>query len=474
MKPLHLIVAAVLFLTAVISAQKAPSADSAAAAGGKASSIDGDLILDGNDNAILPVEVKKPAAPVVSPAIKAPPTTDTTAANAVAPAVSATQKSSSPQAGSAASAAAATPAQKVTDEELILDGGEEELLGKEKSLRPKMAVSAGETAPLPDSAAAGKQTTALPALPTPGAFADSAVRGAKPTAAIAAPAAKIENARAINFARNLKEYRSPKLAMLMSLVLPGSGQVYAKSNLWAAAFGAIEAAIITTGFTLSAKAAKVKKQAHGFADQHYDTAAMRGYLDSLKQYLPKLPTTTGVDPDVKADSIYNKVIFVTGEDSTFFMDAKQRNDAYYGYLDRGTSSAFIRGWDDVRPAFTSSGFVLDAGDSLRFGKFGESDTSYLVFLLSDSSKTMYGYSDNQIHYDQMLKDSRDWADFSRTTFLTLLLNHVASSVMAGIAAKKHNDELLGKESFWRRINLEQRYVFTGSETATGYALEVAF
>ena len=465
MKPLHLIVAAVLFLTAVIPAQKAPSADSsAAAAGGKASSIDGDLILDDNDNSILPVENKKTAAPAVSPAAKASLKADTTAANTAASAVSAAPQSSPPQAS----------LQKVTDEELILDGGEEELLGKEKTFRPKMAVPAGETSPLPDSAAAGKQTTAGPALPTPGAFADSAVHAAQPTAAISAPAAKIEDARAINFARNLKEYRSPKLAMLMSLVLPGSGQVYAKSNLWAAGFGAIEAAIITTGFTLSAKATKVKKQARGFADQHYDTAAMRGYLDSLKQYLPKLPPTAGVDPDVKADSIYTKVIFVTGEDSTFFMDAKQKNDAYYGYLDRGTSSPFIRGWDDVRPAFSSNGFDLDASDSLRFGKFGESDSSYLVFLLSDSSNTMYGYSDYQKHYNEMLRDSRDWADLSRTTFLTLLLNHVVSSVMAGIAAKKHNDELLGKESFWRRIDLEQQYVFTGSETAPGYALQVAF
>ena len=235
MRPLHLIVAVVLFLSAGISAQKTHSADSsAAAADGKASSIDGDLILDDNDNSILPAEAKKTAAPVVVPAIKTALKADTTASNSTAPAVPAAPPSSLPQTGSAAAA----PAQKVTDEELILDGGAEELLGKEKTPRPKTALPAGETASRPDSAA-GKQTTAVPALPTPGAFADSAAHTAQPAAAISAPPAKIEDARAINFARNLKEYRSPKLAMLMSLVLPGSGQVYAKSNLWAAGFGAI-------------------------------------------------------------------------------------------------------------------------------------------------------------------------------------------------------------------------------------------
>jgi hypothetical protein len=58
--------------------------------------------------------------------------------------------------------------------------------------------------------------------------------------------------------------------------------------------------------------------------------------------------------------------------------------------------------------------------------------------------------------------------------MSLLVNHVASAVMAGILAKRHNDELLGRESFWRRVGIEQQYVNTGSTTVPGYALQVRF
>ena len=96
------------------------------------------------------------------------------------------------------------------------------------------------------------------------------------------PAATIESVHSINFARNLKEYRSPKLAMLMSLILPGAGQVYAKSNLWAAAFGVIEVGLISTGVALSAKSKTVSNNAHAFANQHYDTNAYKQYTSILK------------------------------------------------------------------------------------------------------------------------------------------------------------------------------------------------
>jgi hypothetical protein len=458
MRPLHIIISAALFFTALVSAQKVTVDSSASTDKGKASSSDGDLILDGNDISILPAENKKTVIPASAPAAKTaavPSPTVTPAAGQTAPQATGSQVQS--------------PAQKVTDEELILEGGAEDLLSKEKALRLKTALPVKEVRPLfPDSSAASGQTQTTPSIPSPGVFADSAVHSAVPTTGNPSPAASVEDARSINFARNLKEYRSPKLAMLMSLILPGSGQVYAKSNIQAAVFGVIEVAVASTGFALSSKATTIKKQARDFADHHYDAARFMSYLDNLKQFLPTITPTTG-----KADSIYNKVIFVTGEDTTFFLDANARNDDFYGYLDRGGSSPFIRGWDDVKPPFIASGFDIQGSDGAVFSICG-GDTAYRVFLNSDSSHTMYGMSANQEHYSGMLRDSRRWAGYSRNTFLTLLINHVASCIMAGIAAKRHNDELLGREGLWQRIDLEQRYVFTGTETAPGYSLQVEF
>jgi hypothetical protein len=369
-------------------------------------------------------------------------------------------------------------AKKITDEELILEGGEEDLLGKEKSLMTKTKAPAGGPTPAAifDSAnaAAGKQNPGILRLPGAVGSADSAALTApKASASIAvvpSPAATIENAHSINFARNLKEYRSPKLAMLMSLILPGSGQVYAKSNLWAAAFGVIEVALISTGAALSAKATRIKNHAHAFADQHYDTTKFRQYTTDLKQYLLTIPN---VNPPKNADSLF-KLIFGSGEDTTFFSDARKKNDNYYKYINGGTSTPSIRGWDDVEPTFSPID-AFEGCDTSRFGKFTfQSDTSYLLYLKPNRSNRMYGISVNQARYNGILNDSKHWADFSLNAYLSLVINHLASSIMAGIAAKRHNDELLGKESFWQHIGIEPYYVNTGSGTAPGYALQVAF
>jgi hypothetical protein len=358
----------------------------------------------------------------------------------------------------------------VTDEELILEGGEEDLLGKEKTFQTKAAVpgqtSAGVQEPV--NAATGKQDRTVPSLPTPAGFADSAAKllQKEPSAAtVSQPAAAIIDGYSINFAKNLKEYRSPKLAMLMSLILPGAGQVYAKSTLWAVAFGVIETGIISTGVALSAKSKNVKKQARSYADQHYSPDRFKGYLDSLKQYLSIKEGATG-------DTIYRS-IFSDGSDTAFFTEAQKKSDSYYGdgYIDGGSSSPFIRGWNDVDPDFTSSGFQLES--SSPYG-IVSGDTSYLLFRKPDSTNRLFGVSGYQQHYDAMLKDSRKWASLSRNTFLSLLFNHLASAVMAGISAKRHNDELLGRESLWRHIEVEQCYVNTGSGTAPAYALQVEF
>ena len=481
MKPIQLILLTAIFLTAGPSAQNVP-ADSSAVAVKKAApplikNTDGDLILDDNDNSILPVVSKKAGTPAAPPAakvaadtvLKTPATNkvDTMPVKTAVPA--GTAQFSTPRLGK-------NTTKKVTDEELILEGGEEDLLGKEKNLMTKAKAPAGGATPAAplDSAnvAAGKQNQGTLRLPGAVGSADSAAPSAPeasaPIAVVPSPAATIEDAHSINFARNLKEYRSPKLAMLMSLILPGSGQVYAKSNLWAAAFGVVEVALISTGAALSAKATRIKNQAHAFADQHYDTTKFRQYTTDLKRYLLTIPN---VNPPKNADSLF-KLIFVSGEDTTFFSDARKRNDNYYKYINGGTSTPSIRGWDDVEPTFSpTEGFL---GDTSRFGFFSLSDTSYLLYLKPNRSNRMYGISANQAHYNGILNDSKHWADFSLNTFLSLVINHLASSVMAGIAAKRHNDELLGKESFWQHIDIEPQYVNTGSGTAPGYALQVAF
>jgi hypothetical protein len=474
----YIIILSLLLLTGSLYAQTAlpanakldSSATTVKKAASQAKNIDEDLILDDNDKSILPIENKKAISPVTRAAKIAPATADTGLKKA-APVSVDTSAAKTAAAGQATKPRiqirAKDTAKKVTDEELILEGGEEDLLNKEKSVQFKPALPGQTGTARIDSAAAaaGKQNQGGVSLPTPAGFADSATKSLQTGASAAnagatpLPAATIESVHSINFARNLKEYRSPKLAMLMSLILPGAGQVYAKSDLWAAAFGLVEVGIITTGVALSAKSKRVLNNAHSFADKHYDTSAFKQFTKDLKLYLPSVGDTAS----------YTSSIFIAGEDTTFLTEARNKSDAYYTDINSRTLP-YIRGWDDVQPSFTATGYQVSGSDP--YAK--DTTYKYLLYFKPDTSNRLYGISANQVHYNGMLDESRKWAGYSRNTFLSLMINHVVSAIMAGISAKRHNDELLGRESFWKHIEVDPCYVYTGSGTSPGYALQVEF
>jgi hypothetical protein len=460
MKPLYTFTLCFLAFYGPVSAANAAPSDSSL----RAKSVDEDLILDEGPSSVLPKD-KKPA--VSSPVVDSP----APAKNAVTPAP---KGQTAPPAAAKAVSQVKDTAKKIVDEDLILDGGEEDLLGQtKKTPLITTGVNANTAAAKTTDSVAAKtsadsigvvtdqnQKTSAATLPNGKAAAQE-----KPPAPKAA--AKIENARSINFAANLKEYRSPKLAMLMSLCVPGSGQVYAKSNLWAAGFLLVEAAIIGTGVVYSSQSKAKKAKAHGFADTAYSADKFKNYTDSLHNDLNGFGD--------KGDTIYSSIFF-DSSDVQFLKEANKspgnRNSSFYDNIS-GESSPFVRGWKDVTPSFSSSGFPPVSGDGIY--RYVSADSNYLVYRYSNKANVSFGFSDYQLHYISILDESRKLANYSRTAFVTLLINHLASAVMAGIEAKNHNDALLGMdESFWRHIDIEQQFVNTGSETVAGYSVGVRF
>ena len=473
-----------------------------------------ELILDENDNSLVPSA--KTATTATTPAISAESKTplsgtagaavDSTAPKTSAPIKAAAVPDSSIKSGAeSAKQPAGTPAatmdttKKTSDEELILEGGEEDLLDKAK-IAQKQAEATKKAAALAhqDSAravtapGASKPAQALsPSVPAaPGdtagkAPANSVTNAPLPTAgSLTIPSVdqtatpSIGNVSSINFARNLKDYRSPKLAMLMSLLLPGSGQIYAKSGIWAAGFGIAEVALIATGVSFASKANKYKTQGQTFADNHYSVKRFQNYRDSLQKYLQN----HSPNPHI-GDSLLDSIIFAGRPDTTFASQALARDAGYYSTLNNTalSSTPLIRGWDDVRPdtlSFTSEGF--QNYDTSRYAVSGINDTivginaNYLIGPKSDPTKSNFGTSENQRNYTGLMTKSLNWSNNSRYAFLSLLVNHIASAVMAGILAKRQNDELLGRESFWQHLDVQMKYVNTGSESVPSYALGVGF
>jgi TM2 domain-containing membrane protein YozV len=346
---------------------------------------------------------------------------------------------------------------KESDEVLILDGGAEDLLGTTKSDKPTDSVS--------------KPLQQVEAPKTQGTVQNSDSIGTKSTANVSVPAdsglakvtaqttpAKIEAASSINFARNLKDYRSPKIAMLLSFLLPGAGEIYAKNGYRAAAFGVVEVGIIATGVVYAVKGKNQLNEAYEFADLNYSVDRFKTYYKNLASNFPSIVDTifSSYDDDV------NPLEF-------------SKNTSDYNDLIGDQAGPYVQGWNDVTPTFNEN-FELSDTSYHRIGTGTDStyDSSYLVVDSKDSTKIAYGFSKNQEIYNSKVAKGNKLYKVSKNIFTMLVINHIVSAIDAGICAKAYNDKLLGKQTLWQRINIKDIALNSGSGTASGYALEVRF
>lgn len=338
-----------------------------------------------------------------------------------------------------------------SDEELILDDGEEYLIAPSKlEIQNSTGLKSTDSSSIVDTAKntvvkidSSNQVKPVNVLPKP----EHVVVTVKP--------AKIENLQSINFAHNLKQYRSPKLAMLYSFVLPGAGQFYARNKLKGSIFATVEAAIIGTGIGLYAKGKKDMDKAREFADKNYSAETFRVYYDSI--FRPSVP-----------DSLKN-AIFVDPSAEEFLQMAKNKDDDFYDYI-QGNDMPFVRGWNDVTPTFLP-GLLIQGNDYKSY----HADTAFLVYPAGgDSTQARFGYSKLQGDFESKYSDANNILDISQKIFFLLILDRIVSAVDAGITAKAYNDEMLGKQSFWKNINIHEKQVCSGADTYHGYALEVRF
>jgi hypothetical protein len=130
----------------------------------------------------------------------------------------------------------------------------------------------------------------------------------------------------------------------------------------------------------------------------------------------------------------------------------------------------VRGWKDVTPTFLPDFTPAEPGY-----KTYSSDTLYLVYPANmDSTHARFGFSKLQEEFEIKFSKANNFYDISQKVFFLLLLDRIVSAVDAGITAKAYNDEMLGKQSMWQRINIEQKQVNSGWETYSGYALVFRF
>lgn len=348
------------------------------------------------------------------------------------------------------------------EEELILDGGEEPLIAPinlqkitGKSDTSDTSSSTQRVTTSPDTSNITTETVDKNHGPVTH---ESAKKLIIPPIETMQPL-QIEKIKSINFAQNVSNYRSLKVAIMLSLLVPGSGQAYAHNYLKTGIFGTIEVAMIGASAALGIQGNRKVRDARSFADKHYSA-------DNFSDYYNTLVSNLG-------DSLVQNQIFYGEENPLpFSKNAADKNDNFY--KDIGESDRpYVYGWDDVLPTVKNS-FDIAPSESMYVRDL---DTSYLVYFInenSDSSKHQFGFSENQKTFSKKIANANTYYRWSSKVLWGLIANHIASAIDAGITAKAYNDYLLGKESVWQKINIKETFVDASNGLSTGLALEVRF
>jgi hypothetical protein len=345
------------------------------------------------------------------------------------------------------------------------------------------ARTAGDTVgPVVDSSAAGAASSSQPT---------SAAPAANAPAAQPAKSVTIEDARSINFARNLKDYRSPKLAMLLSLCVPGLGQIYIgkRSNyIKAGAYVAVEAAIIGVSAYYFNRGDHKYNQAKDFANSNYSVDDMLAYYNDLYDLIKKDPQGNMTDSFTqgKLNDIY--VDTITSSKSSFLTSYNNKHPSqdYYHMIENGE---YMHGWKGCEPSIADIGKVA-SGDTIKnptyrffYQRAPDSSGNYLVNLIDSATgkavpgsdnELQYGYSPYQRDYKAMMNQSNSYYKTATYVLFVLLVNHVASAVDALISAKAYNDGLLGRQTFWRNLSIEPTTAFSGTYLSPGLTMRVLF
>ncbi len=354
-----------------------------------------------------------------------------------------------------------TPIIEEIEEDLILDGGEESILAPvatEPSIRqnqdssdsgaaPQQSAEIADSSAVPSDAQLNARSKMISRIPTTTATEETP----KPLL--------IEKTQSINFAKNYKEYRSPKVAILLSLLVPGAGQAYSHNKLKAGIFGAVEVAFIAAGAIVGYKGNQKIKAARSFANEHY-------FIDSMATYYEYL---------IKKNEGFDTLIFY-GEYEDFLSQESKKSQRFYNDIS-DDKRPYVQGWDDVAPRFDSNFDPINPSDSGTYITNQEEDSTYLVSFVDsngDTSDAAFGFSENQKTFSKKLSKANVYFRWSKGLFSMLLVNHIISAIDAGITAKAYNDQLLGKTSLWQKINIRENFVRTPGGTAQGYALEVRF
>lgn len=271
-------------------------------------------------------------------------------------------------------------------------------------------------------------------------------------------------------------YKSPRRALFMSLIIPGSGQLYVGGSKFNYARGvaylAIEGALWGGWYYYSVhKYDRQVSRYRNFAKEHYNAVTYETkvyglynqlsdeteegnfgtrYMSDRESYCKSIYGTATANGCYSNDGLFpNEESHLSALKSVNVWNTLSNKGAYYSAI---SGNAYVLGWDDAQDEVTSA----DALD-----------------LSSSTSETVaLGSSENLKHYRKLRSKANDYADMQAWFFGGLILNHLVSAVDAAWSAHVHNAALYEEDvSFLDNIHLNGVFVPTTSFTAVTLSLD---
>jgi hypothetical protein len=207
--------------------------------------------------------------------------------------------------------------------------------------------------------------------------------------------------------------KSPFLAGVMSLVIPGSGEIYAGEYIKAGIFVAIEAAVITTAIIYDGKGDDKTTEFQNYADDYTNP----DHNWSVVRYAQWLIDSEGADPNIRKDNL--------AIDDTQ-LPPWERVD-----------------WNLLNTEETGSHKLPIHGEQQYYeliGKYNQYSSGWNDFV----GPTKEDISPNYLFYAGMRGDANDFYSVAKTAVIGIYLNHFLSGLDAVWSTVSFNKNLAVK------------------------------
>lgn len=212
--------------------------------------------------------------------------------------------------------------------------------------------------------------------------------------------------------------KSPILAGVMSLLIPGSGEIYTEEYLKAGIFLALEAAIVTTAVVYDGKGDDKTTEFQNYADDYTNNDPVTGHNWNVVRYAQWLIDYDGADPNIRLDS-------------------RDINDTQQPPWDRVD-------WTLLNAAEKGSHKLPMHGEQQYYeliGKYHQYSSGWNDFTGGGDKNQI---SPNLVYYSGLRGEANDFYSVASTAVIGIYVNHFLSALDAVWSATQFNKDLAVK------------------------------